>query len=69
MGEVVMSARFWVCDRCGFQWRANEKRPRQCRRCGSRKWDGGAVAEAKTVRFVKPLSYASGIAKLLSART
>jgi len=47
MGLVARMATYWHCDECGAEWFADsENGPRQCRKCGSRKWNDGMVRDA-----------------------
>jgi hypothetical protein len=49
-GEMALIARmatFWQCDVCSSEWFADsEAGPRQCPKCGSRKWNDGMVRDA-----------------------
>lgn len=47
MALIAKMAPFWKCDACGNEWAvASERTPRQCRSCGSRRWNDGMVGEA-----------------------
>lgn len=47
MGLVARMAPYWSCDVCNAEWFADsETGPRQCPKCGSRKWNDGMVRDA-----------------------
>ena len=47
MGFVARMAAYWQCDECGWEWFIDsESGPRQCPKCGSRKWKEGMVKAA-----------------------
>ena len=50
MGLVAKMAIYWSCDVCKAEWFADSDRgPRQCPKCGSRKWN---VRSGRTCRSV-----------------
>lgn len=68
MAIIMRMAAFWQCECCKAEWYMDsEKAPRQCPKCGSRKWNEGEAAQVElylrslTVRHLnpyrKPLSY------------
>jgi hypothetical protein len=68
MAIIMRMAAFWQCESCEAEWFMDSpKGPRQCPKCGSRRWNDGEVAQADlyvrslTVRHLnphrKPLSY------------
>ena len=47
MGLVAKMAVYWRCDVCKEEWLADSDiGPRQCEKCGSRKWNDGMVGSA-----------------------
>lgn len=51
MGLVARMAPYWSCDECKGEWFADsENGPRQCPKCGSRKWNDGMVKDADLYR-------------------
>jgi rubredoxin len=47
MSLVARMAPYWQCDVCSWEWYADsETGPRQCPKCGSRKWNDGMVKDA-----------------------
>jgi hypothetical protein len=47
MGLVAKMAVYWTCDQCKGEWFADsDSGPRQCPKCGSRKWNDGMVSQA-----------------------
>ena len=51
MALIARMATFWKCDECSEEWFANsESGPRQCPKCGSRKWNDGMVRDADLYR-------------------
>lgn len=47
MGLVARMAPYWSCDVCREEWFADsETGPRQCPKCGSRRWNDGMLAQA-----------------------
>jgi hypothetical protein len=47
MGLVMKMAPYWSCDVCKEEWFAeSETGPRQCPKCGSRKWNDGMARDA-----------------------
>jgi hypothetical protein len=47
MGLVMKMAPYWNCDLCKQDWFAEtETGPRQCPKCGSRKWNDGMAIDA-----------------------
>jgi hypothetical protein len=68
MGLTARMAAFWLCECCSAEWfMASEKAPRQCPKCGSRRWNDGEVSKAdlylRALRIVhlnpyrRPLSF------------
>jgi NAD-dependent SIR2 family protein deacetylase len=57
MSEVFKAIKFWHCDNCGFEWKAGQIKPRQCRQCGTRSWNCGAAIGLRPARILKPTSY------------
>ena len=48
MGFVARMAAYWQCDACAWEWFLDsESGPRQCPKCGSRKWNDSIVRDAK----------------------
>lgn len=46
MGIAAMTAPFWKCDECGWEWHVvSEEGPRQCPNCGSRKWNDAMMRD------------------------
>lgn len=47
MGLIAKMALYWRCDVCKEEWFADtDTGPRQCPKCGSRKWNDGMVGSA-----------------------
>jgi hypothetical protein len=47
VGFVARMAPYWSCDVCKEEWFADSGTgPRQCPKCGSRKWNDGMVRDA-----------------------
>ena len=68
MAMIMRMAAFWVCECCKTEWYMDSERaPRQCPKCGSRRWNDGEIAQAdlylRALRirhlnpYRKPLSY------------
>jgi hypothetical protein len=68
MGMIARMAPYWLCDRCSWEWFAESASgPRQCPKCGSRKWNDGMVRDADLYQqalvvrvlnpYRRPLSY------------
>jgi DNA-directed RNA polymerase subunit RPC12/RpoP len=68
MAIIMKMAAFWSCECCKTEWfMKSEKAPRQCPKCGSRRWNEGEAAEVErylrslVVRHInpyrKPLSF------------
>jgi hypothetical protein len=48
MGFAAKMTAFWQCDECRWEWVLDsESGPRQCPKCGSRKWNDSIVGNAK----------------------
>jgi hypothetical protein len=47
MAIVMKMAPFWMCEVCKAEWfMSTDKAPRQCLKCGSRRWNDGEIAQA-----------------------
>jgi hypothetical protein len=47
MGLIARMAPYWSCDLCQEEWFADSGiGPRQCPKCGSRKWNDGMAGQA-----------------------
>jgi hypothetical protein len=47
MALIARMAPYWQCDVCSAEWFVDsESGPRQCPKCGSRKWNDGMVRDA-----------------------
>lgn len=68
MAMIMQMAAFWLCECCKAEWFIeSEKAPRQCPKCGSRRWNEGEAAQVDiylrslTIRHLnpyrKPLSF------------
>ena len=68
MAIIMKMAAFWACECCKAEWfMTSDRAPRQCSKCGSRRWNEGEAAEvgrylqSLVVRHInpyrKPLSY------------
>jgi len=54
MALVMRMAAHWQCEACQAEWLMDEsKGPRQCPRCGSRRWNDGELAQADA--YIKSL--------------
>jgi hypothetical protein len=52
MAELLKAVRYFLCNRCGFEWQARGATPpAQCRRCHARDWNSPVLK----VRVAKPL--------------
>jgi DNA-directed RNA polymerase subunit RPC12/RpoP len=61
MALVMKMAAFWLCEGCKAEWvMESDKAPRQCPKCGSRRWNDGEAAQADlyarslTIRHLNP---------------
>lgn len=61
MAVFLRMAAFWSCEVCKAEWfMESEKGPRQCPKCGSRKWNEGEAAQIElylrslTIRHLNP---------------
>lgn len=68
MAMIMKMAAFWLCECCKAEWFVeSEKAPRQCPKCGSRRWNEGEAEQVDrylrslTIRHLnpyrKPLSF------------
>jgi hypothetical protein len=69
MSLVARMAPYWQCDLCNCEWYADSKTgPRQCPKCGSRKWNDGMVREADLYRKALVMRYLNPHRRPLSIR-
>ena len=69
MGMVARMAPFWSCDECEEEWFADSDiGPRQCPKCGSRKWNDGMVRDADLYLKALVIRHLNPYRRVLSVR-
>jgi hypothetical protein len=69
MAVVMRMAAHWACEVCKQEWfMHSEKGPRQCPKCGSRKWNDGEVAQADLLAHAVTLRHLNPYRRPLSVR-
>ena len=69
MGLVGRMAAYWSCDICKEEWFADsDTGPRQCPKCGSRKWNDGMVRAADLYQQALVVRHLNPYRRLLSVR-
>jgi hypothetical protein len=69
MSLVARMAAYWQCDLCAWEWYADtETGPRQCPKCGTRKWNDGMVHQANLYQKALVLRYLNPYRRPLSIR-
>ena len=69
MSLVARMAPYWQCDVCSWEWYADtETGPRQCPKCGTRKWNDGLVRQADLYREALVVRYLNPYRRPLSIR-
>jgi hypothetical protein len=54
MALIARISPSWQCDVCSWEWfAASESGPRQCPKCGSRKWNNGMVRKGDLTAQVR----------------
>ncbi len=69
MGLIARMAPYWSCDVCGEEWFADsESGPRQCPKCGSRRWNDGMVRDADLYQKALVIRHLNPYRRILSVR-
>ena len=69
MGLVAKMALYWSCDVCKAEWFADSDiGPRQCPKCGSRKWNDGLVGRADLFLRSRVITHLNPLRRSLSFR-
>jgi len=69
MGLIARMAPYWQCDVCSWEWFADsEVGPRQCPKCGSRKWNDGMVRDADLYQQALVVRHLNPYRRCLSLR-
>jgi rubredoxin len=69
MALIARMAPYWQCDVCSWEWFADsESGPRQCAKCGSRKWNDGMVKDADLYQQALVVRHLNPYRRPLTAR-
>jgi len=69
MSLVAKMALYWSCDVCKEEWFADSDiGPRQCPKCGSRKWNDGLVGSADLFLKSRVITHLNPYRRFLTVR-